>query len=99
LWIEEPVMEMTFEEATRLVEEHLRTMAEEHRWGQLEVFKVIPYRWGWEFYYGVDLIGAGPIQVNKMSGELSRTGSGSNFRSLRRKQERIAGLRPWWKIW
>jgi hypothetical protein len=96
-------MEMTFDEATRLVEEHLRKMAADHRWRQLEVFKVTPHRWGWEFHFGVstlcDIVGSGPIQVNKVSGELSETGSGSDFRSLCRKQERIAGLRPWWKIW
>ena len=31
-------MEMTFDEATRLVEEHLRKMAEDHRWSRLEIF-------------------------------------------------------------
>jgi hypothetical protein len=41
------------------------------------------------------LVGLGPCLVDKFTGEVIMTGSGSRLHSIERKR----GYRPWWKFW
>jgi hypothetical protein len=67
------------------------------------ITKCDDYRWGWIVWYGDSdgelILGAGPLIISNVTGELIATGSMVDLESEIKKQERIAGLRPWWRFW
>ena len=77
---------------------------------QLEVLEdsVSELAWAWVIPFGTseyartrrlehNLLGPGPILVDKFTGELLHTGS--RFEASVRRLERERGYRPWWKFW
>lgn len=71
--------------------------------GELKITNTEEHKWGWVVSYGLvnggSIIGGGPILINRVTWATKSTGSGSHLPYEYKRQEREAGLRPWWKFW